>query len=77
VARRHPELARVRLVVEGEMANDSMTLKVECAAPAEGLADAVAASVRDLTKLRAVVQVVAPGSLPNDGKLIEDARSYK
>jgi phenylacetate-CoA ligase len=77
VSRRHPELGRVRLVVAGEMANDSMTLKVECAAPAAGLAEAVAATVRDLTKLRAVVDVVAPGSLPNDGKLIEDARSYK
>ncbi len=77
VARRHPELGRVRLVVAGEMASDTMTLQVECAAPPEGLADAVAASVRDLTKLRAQVDIVAPGSLPNDGKLIEDARSYR
>ncbi len=77
VARRHPELGRVRLVVAGEMANDSMTLHAECAAPAEGLAAAVAATVRDLTKLRADIEIVPPGSLPNDGKLIEDARSYR
>ncbi len=76
VARRHPELGRARLVVEGEMANDRMTLKVEVAGAPDGLAAAVAASVRDVTKLRADVQLAAPGSLPNDGKVIEDARSY-
>ncbi len=77
IARRHPELGRLRLVVAGEMANDTMTLRVECAAPPEGLAAAVAATVRDLTKLRAEVEVLHPGSLPNDGKVIEDARSYR
>ncbi len=76
VARRHPEVGRARLVVEGEMANDRMTLKVEVASQADGLAAAVAASVRDVTKLRADVLLAAPGSLPNDGKVIEDARSY-
>jgi len=76
LVRRHPEIARARLVIEGEMANDRMTLKVETASTAESLASAVAASVRDVTKLRADVVVVAPGSLPNDGKVIEDARRY-
>jgi len=33
--------------------------------------------VRDITKLRADIELVVPGSLPNDGKVIEDARSYK
>jgi phenylacetate-CoA ligase len=76
VARRHPEVGRARLVVEGEMANDRMTLKVEVAGSPDGLAAALAASVRDVTKLRADVLLAAPGSLPNDGKVIEDARSY-
>ena len=76
VARRHPEVGRAHLMVEGEMANDRMTLKVEVASHADGLAAAVAASVRDVTKLRADVLLAAPGSLPNDGKVIEDARSY-
>ena len=76
VLKRHPELGRARLVVEGEMANDRMTLRVECASSAEGLAAAVARSVRDVTKLRCEVLLVAPGSLPNDGKIIEDARRY-
>jgi phenylacetate-CoA ligase len=77
VARRHPEIRKARLVVEGEMANDRMTLYIECSAAAEGLAAAVATSVRDLTKLRAAVVLAAPGSLANDGKVIEDARKYE
>ncbi|MBC7940950.1 MAG: AMP-binding protein, partial [Chitinophagaceae bacterium] len=78
VMRRHPEVGRARLVVEGEMANDRMTLRVECAAGANaGLADAVASSLRDVTKLRSEVVIVAAGSLPNDGKVIEDARKYE
>ncbi len=76
VVRRHPEIARARLVIEGEMANDRMTLRIEAGTAPEGLASAVAASVRDVTKLRAEVVVVASGGLPNDGKVIEDARSY-
>jgi phenylacetate-CoA ligase len=76
VLRRHPELHKARLVVQGEMANDRMTLHVECASHAAGLAEAVAGSVRDVTKLRADVLLVAPGTLANDGKVIEDARSY-
>ncbi|MDO9075342.1 MAG: AMP-binding protein [Rubrivivax sp.] len=76
VLKRHPELGRARLVVEGEMANDRMTLQAECATLPEGLQGAVAGSVRDITKLRCEVQLVAPGTLPNDGKVIDDARRY-
>ena len=76
VVRRHPEIARARLVIEGEMANDRMTLRIEAGNAPDGLASAVAASVRDVTKLRAEVVLVAAGGLPNDGKVIEDARSY-
>jgi len=77
VIKRHPELLKARLVVAGEMANDHMTLHVESASAAPALAEAVAGSVRDVTKLRADVVLVAPGSLANDGKVIEDARSYR
>jgi len=76
VLRRHPEVSRGRLVIEGEMANDRMTLRVEVAQPPEGLAAAVAGSIRDVTKLRGEVTLVSPGSLPNDGRVIEDARKY-
>jgi phenylacetate-CoA ligase len=74
VVKRHAEVGKARLVVEGEMADDRMTLHVEVAGDPEGLAAAIAASARDITKLRAEVVLAAPGSLPNDGKVIEDRR---
>ncbi len=77
VVKRHPELLKGRLVVQGEMANDHLTLHVESTSVADELAAAVAGSVRDVTKLRAEVVLVAPGTLANDGKVIEDARSYR
>ena len=78
IVKRFPEIAKGRLVVSGEMANDLMTLKVEtaCSGP-DALAQKVAEAIRDVTKLRGDVEIVAVGSLPNDGKVIEDARSYK
>jgi phenylacetate-CoA ligase len=77
IARRFPEVHRARLVVEGEMGDDRMTLKLECAVAPEGLAERIGEATRDITKLRGTVEFVAPGSLPNDGKVIEDARSYR
>ena len=78
VIKRHPGVRRARLIVEGEMANDRMTLHAEVVQPGDDpLADHLAASVRDVTKLRAEVCLVAPGSLPNDGVVIEDKRSYR
>jgi phenylacetate-CoA ligase len=77
VVRRHAEIVRARVVVEGEMSSDRLTFKAEVTAPTEGLAEAIASSVRDITKLRADVVLSATGSLPNDGKVIEDARSYR
>ena len=77
IARRFPEIIKARLVVSGEMANDSMTLKVETTSAPEGLAQRISEAIRDITKLRGAVELVAPGSLANDGKVIEDARSYQ
>ena len=77
IARRFPEVLKARLVVSGEMANDVMTLKVEAASVPQGLDARIGEAVRDVTKLRADVQLLEPGTLPNDGKVIEDARSYK
>jgi phenylacetate-CoA ligase len=76
VVKRFPEIKRARLVVTGEMANDQMGLKVE-ATPSDALAQKISEAVRDITKLRAQVDFVSVGSLPNDGKVIEDARSYQ
>lgn len=76
INRRHPEVARSRLVVEGEGGNDRMTLKCEAGRIPEGLAEAIVASIREVTKLRGDVELVSPGALPNDGKVIEDLRKY-
>ncbi len=77
VVKRFPELQRARLVVSGEMANDVMTLKVESASTDAALSARVGEAIRDITKLRGQVELHAPGSLPNDGKVIDDIRSYK
>ena len=77
ICRRFPEVLRARLVVSGAMAQDEMTLKVESTSASEGLSDRISEAIRDVTKLRGTVELAPPGSLPNDGKVIEDARSYQ
>ena len=77
IARRFPEVLKARLVVNGEMANDTMTFQVEAVAGSAGLGQRIGEAIRDVTRLRGTVELVAPGSLPNDGKVIEDARSYE
>src|SRR5690606_12643684 len=68
IVRRHPEIGRARLVVEDSPSGDLMLLHVEVDGQPEGLAARVADTARELTKLRAEVRLVAPGSLANDGK---------
>lgn len=77
VVRRHAEIARARLVVTSVDNQDIMTLRCETEQSSRGIADAVAATVRDVCKLRGEIEIVAPGSLANDGKVIEDARTYE
>ena len=78
IVKRFPEVTKARLVVTGEMANDQMALHVETVGVAdEGLKGRVSEAVRDVTKLRGEVHLVAQGTLANDGKVIEDARSYQ
>ncbi|MCS7101911.1 MAG: AMP-binding protein, partial [Burkholderiaceae bacterium] len=74
IARRHPELGRLRLVVTRAGEVDAMTLKAESDQRSEALAQRLAETLRAVTKLSGTVELVAPGSLPNDGKVIEDAR---
>jgi phenylacetate-CoA ligase len=76
VLRRHTEVLKARLVVEGETGNDRMTLKCEVKERPAGLAESIVASIREVTKLRGEVELLAPGSLPNDGKVIDDTRKY-
>jgi phenylacetate-CoA ligase len=78
IVKRFPEVSKARLVVSGEMANDQMALRLETRHTAdEALKARIAEAVRDVTKLRGEVQLVLPGTLANDGKVIEDARSYQ
>lgn len=77
VAKRHPEIVKARLVVSGATGNDQMTLKVELASMSEEGLDSIAESVRELTKLRATIEPVDRGTLPNDGLVIADLRSYE
>ena len=74
VAARHPQLARLRLVVGRENEQDTMTLMAECATPDAALEGAVAVTLQSVTKLKGAVKLVAPGALPNDGKVIADER---
>lgn len=75
VLRRHPALLRARLVVRREKDADEMTLRCETASPRDAaLARAVAESIREVCKLRGEVELVDPGALPNDGKVIDDTR---
>ena len=77
IVKRFPQVQRARLVVSGEMANDHMVLQVETQETAAGLAMQLQETMREVTKLRGEIEMVPPGALPNDGKVIEDARSYK
>lgn len=74
IGKRHPELGRLRLVVGRANENDAMTLKAECGSLSEALREQVGATLRAVTKLGGNVELLAPGSLPNDGKMIADER---
>jgi phenylacetate-CoA ligase len=74
IAARHPELKRLRLVVDRKDEQDAMTLLAECAASSAALESAVEATLQSITKLKGTVKLIAPGTLPNDGKLIADER---
>ena len=77
VLRRHPEVLRARLVVTRALEVDAMTLRCEVAAAgAAGLAEALAQSLRDVTQLRGEVELRPRGTLPNDGKVVDDTRTY-
>jgi phenylacetate-CoA ligase len=74
LAKRHPELTRVRLVVTREAEQDAMMLHAECTTPSDGFEQTIAETLQAVTKLKGAVKLVAPGTLPNDGKVIADER---
>ncbi|MFQ3622008.1 MAG: AMP-binding protein [Acetobacteraceae bacterium] len=74
LARRFPDLGRLRLVVERAGEADTMTLHAEAASPSPDLAQRLAEALQSVTRLRGAVVLAAPGSLANDGKVIDDRR---
>lgn len=77
ISKRHPEILKARLEVSGAAGNDQMTLRVEMASPSDTAVSEIAVTVRELTKLRASVEPQEPGTLPNDGLVIADLRTYE
>jgi len=77
IAARHAELGRVRLLVRREEGRDTMTLQAEVESQPEGLEAALGESIRAICKVRGAVELLAPGQLPNDGKIIDDQRSLE
>jgi phenylacetate-CoA ligase len=76
IVKRHAEVKRARLIVDTAEGQDRMTLHCEVDGASAGLVEPIVATIRDVTKLRGDVALRKPGELPNDGKVIEDARKY-
>ena len=76
IAKRHPQVAKARLEVDRDGVNDLMTLHCEVADGGEALAAAITESLQTVTKMKGTVKLAAPGSLANDGKVIDDLRSF-
>jgi len=76
VQKQHTEIQKARLTVSRAGDADKMVLSIEAQAAKDGLADAIAATLRDVTRLKGEVEFVSPGALPNDGKVIADERDY-
>jgi len=74
IAKRHVEIAKLRLVVGRANEVDTMTLKAEIYAEPAGLVDAVSSTLQQVTKLKGAVEILPLGALPNDGKVIADER---
>jgi len=74
VVKRHPELKRARLVVDAKEGLDQPTFRCETALGSPQLADAIGKTFQAVCKVRAAVELVEVGKLPNDGKVIEDVR---
>ncbi|MEX0694838.1 MAG: AMP-binding protein [Rhodospirillales bacterium] len=74
IVRRHPVIARARVVVTHDGHTDVMTVKCEMNESGEALISALNTTIQNVCKLKGFAECVPPGSLPNDGKVIEDAR---
>ena len=77
VVKRHAEISRARMVVDWVEQADQITLQCESETTDASLSNAISESIRSICKLRGEVEIVAPGTLPNDGKVIDDIRQYE
>ena len=76
VVKRHNEIAKARLVVDAVDGKDAPAFRVEVSGGDDSLADAIAQTFQSVCKVRGAVEFVDPGSLPNDGKVIDDIRKF-
>ena len=76
LVRRHPQITRARLVVSNPAQSDRMLLRCETQSQDESLRESMQSSIREVTRLRGEVELVSPGELPIDGKIIDDKRTY-
>src|SRR5688572_8076353 len=76
LAKRHPGVGRMRLVIGRAGEQDTMMLRAEAATVDASLKSALAEALQAVTKLKGEVEIVAMGTLPNDGKVIADERTY-
>ncbi len=74
---RHPEISKARIVVAHADGGDVMVLRCETTDAGSGLPESLAETIKAVCKLRGTAEVVAPGTLPNDGKVIEDTRKFE
>jgi phenylacetate-CoA ligase len=74
IGKRHPELGVLRLIVRRKGEQDEMILRAESLSRTPDFVEAVAATLQSVTKLRGAVELLAPGSLPDDGRVIADER---
>ncbi len=74
IVKRHPEIKKARLVVSRVDDLDQMVLQCESTTNDRSLADQLEGSIREVCKLRGVIEFALPGKLPNDGKVIDDQR---
>lgn len=77
IAGRHPEIKKARFVITSHDNNDQLTLRIAVEGADASIAEAVTASIRDITKLRGTVEIVDAADLPDDGKAVDDQRTYE
>ncbi len=69
-------LIRARLVIDHKDSRDTAVLRCEAEDAGSVLADRIASAFTNECKVRATIEFVNPGDLPNDGKIIDDIRKY-